>query len=190
MPAFEAMNSSRSNSLRVNAGRFAGDGCFASFDVDREVVEPQERAVAARSLRAPQHGTNPSDDLAWRERLRDVVVGAQIQADDAVRFLSAGGQHDDRHARDASQPREHLQPVDPREHEVEEHQPGLARVESLERLCAVLGGAHVEAVPLEVPARTSRTIGSSSTTSTCISITVSWWTSDVANSLPPAVRGW
>ena len=51
-----------------------------------------------RRLGAPQHGLDPRRELARRERLRHVVVGAHLEAGDAVGLLVARGQHHDRHA--------------------------------------------------------------------------------------------
>ena len=55
---------------------------------------------AARLLgRAPaQHGANARQHFLGRERLGDVVVGASVQAGDAVGLVAARGQHQDRHA--------------------------------------------------------------------------------------------
>ena len=46
--------------------------------------------------RAPQHRLDPGDQLARAERLGQVVVGAQFQAEDAVDLVVAGGEEDHR----------------------------------------------------------------------------------------------
>ena len=51
-----------------------------------------------RGLAAAQHGLDPRRQLARRERLHDVVVGADLEPGDAVGLLVARGQHQDRHA--------------------------------------------------------------------------------------------
>ena len=49
-------------------------------------------------LASPQDRPDPRHELARAERLDDVVVGAELEADDAVGLLAAGGEHDDRHS--------------------------------------------------------------------------------------------
>jgi hypothetical protein len=46
------------------------------------------------AVRAPQHGADARDHLGAGERLDDVVVGAQLEADDAVGLGPARGHHD------------------------------------------------------------------------------------------------
>ena len=49
-------------------------------------------------LRAPEERPDPGRQLAQAERLRDVVVGAELEPDDLVELAVLGGQHHDRHA--------------------------------------------------------------------------------------------
>ena len=51
---------------------------------------------------------------------RDVVDGAELEADDAVHVLASGSQHDDGHLAPAADPATHLEPVDAGEHHVEQ----------------------------------------------------------------------
>jgi hypothetical protein len=44
----------------------------------------------------PQDSADARGDLTGAERLHDVVVGAELEADDAIGLLTAGGEHDDR----------------------------------------------------------------------------------------------
>src|SRR3990170_115664 len=48
---------------------------------------------------APEHGVHAREQLARIEGLGQVVVGAHLQADDAVDVIALGGEHDDRGAR-------------------------------------------------------------------------------------------
>lgn len=61
---------------------------------------PGTRAGVGVRLGATPHGANSGQQLARPEWIRNVVVGAQIEADDAIGFLALGSQHDDRHRRD------------------------------------------------------------------------------------------
>ncbi len=56
------------------------------------------------------------------ERLRQVVVGADLEPDDLVDVLVARGEHQDRHVRVLAQPLADLDPVDVGEHQVEHDQ--------------------------------------------------------------------
>ena len=84
-----------------------------------------------------------------RERLGDVIVGAELEADDLVDLGVLGGEHDDRHRG--------LGPEDPAdldarqlgEHEVEEDEVGPLGPELRERRAPVGGGDGAIALQLE-----------------------------------------
>ena len=48
-----------------------------------------------RAAPAPQNRADAGEKLAWIERLGQIVVGADLKADDPIRFLAARGQHQD-----------------------------------------------------------------------------------------------
>jgi hypothetical protein len=74
---------------------------------------------------AAQDRLDPGDQLAGRERLGHVVVGAELEAEDPVGLLLPGRDHDDRHpAPPLAQRPGHLEPVHARQHQVEQDQPG------------------------------------------------------------------
>ena len=73
---------------------------------------------------APQYGPDPCEELAEAERLDDVVVCAELQADDPVDLLALGGDDDDRHVGAGAQQPADLGPVDVGEPEVEQHEIG------------------------------------------------------------------
>ena len=70
--------------------------CF----VRSTTIGPSRRIglAALAALRSPRHRAHPRHELVRAERLGDVVVGAELEAADAVRFFGARGQHDDGHA--------------------------------------------------------------------------------------------
>ena len=79
---------------------------------------------------APDDGLDPGDDLPGAERLRDVIVGAQFQPDDPVRLVPLGRQH--HHGGPGGRGvgpdlPEQVQPVHPREQDVEKDQFRLLR---------------------------------------------------------------
>ncbi|MNE63330.1 hypothetical protein D3C80_1586740 [compost metagenome] len=55
-----------------------------------------DRCLAIGRAGAAQYGLQACNQLAWRKRLGDVVIGADFQALDLVVFLAFGGEHDDR----------------------------------------------------------------------------------------------
>ena len=71
-----------------------------------------------------QHGVDPREQLGERERLGDVVVGAEPQRGDLVELVLARRQHDHRdQVVGGAQRGEHLQPVLPGQVDVEQDQP-------------------------------------------------------------------
>ena len=75
------------------------DTDLARGEVELELAE-LELDVAARATdttRSAQDGSHTCDELTRRERLDDVVVGTELQSDDAVGFVTVSAQHDHRH---------------------------------------------------------------------------------------------
>ena len=110
---------------------------FRLCQVDADAAEPRihprhiELDVGADSnhvgrgveaLGTAQHGAHSRDQLLRAERLGQVIVRAQLEPDQLVRLLGARGEHDDRHLTVASQGAGDVQPVEPREPEVEDDQ--------------------------------------------------------------------
>ena len=118
----------------------------------REVAVPDDRArdVLAVGRRAAKDRLHARDELARVERLRQVVVGADLEADDLVDVLVARGQHQDRHVGAAAQPPADLDPVDVGQHQVEDDQRRAAGPRLRQRVVAGRGHLHVVARVLEV----------------------------------------
>ena len=77
---------------------------------------------------------------ARTERLDQVVVGAQFEADDAVLHLAFGGQHDDGHVGIVADGAADALAWHAGKHEVEHHQVEVVLVEFFESLLAVSDG--------------------------------------------------
>src|SRR5690625_1974895 len=75
--------------------------------------------VKART-RAAQHGPYSGDEFPRAERLGDVVVGAHRQADEFVDLLYPRGEHDDVAVREGTHRTANLDPIDPRQPEIED----------------------------------------------------------------------
>ena len=106
------------------------------------------RTVGGR--RAAQHRPHARGELARRERLRHVVVGAELEPDDAVGLLAARRQQDHRERRAGADPAAELEPVRSREHHVEHDEVGRLLLEQLARAVAVVGLERRVALALEV----------------------------------------
>ena len=112
--------------------------------VQRQVGEAQ---ALGRGLDAAQQRAQPGEQLAQRERLDEVVVGAGIEARHAIVDRVARGEHQHRRAVAglAHAPAD-LEAVEVRHRDVEYHGVELSRRETVERLAAVLGEGHVVAL--------------------------------------------
>ena len=93
-----------------------------ALGIDHEpAAHHRRRAIAG--ARPTQHGAHARDDLLRREGLDDVVVGAELEPEDAVDLLASGREHHDRHRRRAgilAQPPAHVEPAELRQHQVEQ----------------------------------------------------------------------
>jgi hypothetical protein len=74
--------------------QLAGSSHLSGARVELQLVERQGVGPWAVRLGAAEHAPDPCDQLAWGERLRDVVVGAELETDDPVGLLPASRQHD------------------------------------------------------------------------------------------------
>ena len=106
--------------------------------------------------RAPQQHFDARHELAHRERLAQVVVGADLQSEHAIELVFARRDEDDRQRlRARAQPPAQLEAVDPRQADVENRQIGQRPLECVpraspigERLGAVAFAAQRKAASL------------------------------------------
>ena len=91
-----------------------------------------------------QHGEHPGADLARAERLGEVVVGADLQADEPVDLLGAGGQHHDVGVGGLPDAAAHLDAVEVGQVEVEGHQVGVELGDGGDGVAAVGAAVDVE----------------------------------------------
>ena len=94
------------------------------------------------SAGAADDGAQTGNKLLHAERLGQVVIGADLEADDAVDLLGLGGEHQDGDARGGAQASAQAQAVLAREHQVEHDEVGLVGLERLDRARAVVGLVH------------------------------------------------
>src|SRR5215510_11522017 len=117
--------------------------------VERQVGQPQHRGASLRA--APEQGAHSRQELLERERLGQVVVGAEIEPGHLVGHAVACGQHDDgRVHAGLARGLEDAKAVALGQHDVEHDQVvGIAREQELQGSVAVRGGLDGVALFLE-----------------------------------------
>jgi hypothetical protein len=126
--------------------------------VDHEVADLVDPAGAAAHAATPtragpaQQRAHPGHQLAGAVGLGEVVVGAEVEAEQQIVLGRAGGQHDDRDRRVDPQHPAHVEPVDLGQHEVEDDQVGDLAAGVLQGAAAVVDHRHGVALALEVHA--------------------------------------
>ena len=164
-PQTDASNSSRVNTRpgrfircaeQIELGRRHPDGCAVdehqpAVGVDEDRADLAYPLAVRHAGRAPEDRLDPGDQLAWAERLGQVVVGAQLQAEDAVDLVVAGGQEDDRcPIAVVAEPAADLEAVQAGQADVEHASDRAQPAGRGETGDAVGLGMHAEVVPREI----------------------------------------
>ena len=123
--------------MRSQRLALAFDRHFTGGEIDGQGAALELRLVAG--LGPPQHGTDAGQQLARVERLGDVVVRAQLESDDLVGVVPAGGDHDQGRVRVLADLARQREPVHARQHQIDEQDVEPLPRERLQRLPAVLG---------------------------------------------------
>ena len=118
-------------------------------DLDPAEVDERRRVASSAACSARRKIARiRAVELAQAERLGDVVVGAELEADHLVDLGVLGREHDDRHAGLGPDDPAHLDARQLRQHQVEQDEVRPLGAEQRERLAAVGGGDGP--VPLEL----------------------------------------
>ena len=114
--------------MAVVSTRLVRQPDLAGHDVDGQVaeVEGHRSVVAGRWPDPAQHGADPGGQLGRGEGLHDVVVGAELEAEDPVGLPAPGGDQDDRDVARAADGGQDVEAVLGGEHDVEDDEVGLA----------------------------------------------------------------
>src|SRR5450755_59525 len=131
--------------------RLAATTDLARRGVDLQIAEPPEGGgLIPIDAQPAQHRSHAGHQLAGRERLGDVVVGARGQAHDPVDLLDPRREHHDVSVAEAADLPARLDPVDPREHQVEHDHTRVELARELDRALAVAGGRDLEPLAREI----------------------------------------
>ena len=115
---------------------------------------------SSRARRNPaQGGTQPREELAHAERLRDVVVGARVERGDLVALGFARGEDHDRHLGPTAETGDHVETGDVGESEVEDDEIGAVAGRELQRDLAGTGRVDVVAAGAEVGDERAQDLG-------------------------------
>ena len=99
---------------------------------------------------SPQNRADPRQQFARAEGLRQIVVGAQFEPQDAVRFLARGAGHDHGRAVRVAQTPADRKPVLARQHEIQNDEVGLLLTHGQVHAAGVPRDADGIAVPRQI----------------------------------------
>jgi hypothetical protein len=123
-------------------------GDLARAGVQRHSIDLHASAVYL-VLGAPQDGSNARRQFARIERLRKIIVGSQLQADDAIDVFAARGQHQNRNAAGGAHALQNLESIQARQHNVQHDQVKAALLRCFERGMTFTDTFHGEALALQ-----------------------------------------
>ncbi|MNT42648.1 hypothetical protein D3C72_1790780 [compost metagenome] len=133
----------RARQLQVRAG----PGNASLFRPHRQLPHGQwreARRIVRRRLRAAQNGADAGRQLARRAWFCHVIVGAQLQAHDAVRIVAARRQHQDGQVAAGADAAQRFQAIHAWHHDVEDGDRVQARQRFGCTAFAVMHGAGIE----------------------------------------------
>jgi hypothetical protein len=69
-----------------------------------------------------KYGSDPGNQFVWVERLREIIIRADLQTHNPVNVLAPSGQHQNREAGFRANPPQNIKPVQARQHHVQNNQ--------------------------------------------------------------------
>jgi hypothetical protein len=136
-----------------------GEGHSGGVDCD---VSDFERAGRERALETAEHGFDAGDEFARAERLSDVVVGSDLEAEDAIGFAALGGEENYRDGSEAhglADGAAEFEAVFAGDHDIEHEERRTLALGVGDDVGAVGIDAHGEAIVLQVMANEAGNIG-------------------------------
>src|SRR5262249_58864762 len=119
-------------------------------EIDGPAVEPRglgarAAALGRQAVRAPQHRLDAGEKFTRIERLRHIVVGAQLDPDDAISLVRQRRQQDDRRIGGRAQLAAKREAVFSWHHDIEHDKVERAVLEQLAELAGASRGAYPRA---------------------------------------------
>ena len=112
--------------------------------INRQITSPEPtRWCFVCREHAPKRHSDPREELFGAKRLRDVIVGAEIEGRDLVRFTAARRQDNDRHRRFAANTTGDFSAFDVGQTQIQDNQIGRMRVHDLQGVTAASYDVHV-----------------------------------------------
>src|SRR5215831_2008230 len=131
-----------------------GAGHLTSAQVDLDLAK--RVTFLGNAVGTAEDSLDTGQQLADGERLGNIIVGTELQADNLVHFLTARRQHNHWHRRALGlKLLAHVQPTHFGHHHVENHEVGRVVKRASQALGSVARGEHFVAFVLEVVAQTS-----------------------------------
>ena len=116
---------------RSQLDRFTCPKDGASASVERNIAHRNRVAPPCVPLvrwrRAPENRADTSQQFTRIEWLREVVVGPDLEPDDSIDLAPTRGQHENWHPRTCADGAQGVEPVQRRQHDVENHDVEIAR---------------------------------------------------------------
>ena len=134
--------------VKLEAGQLdggVGNSDDAAFHVHAEAARARNDRgwFGVVVLCAAQNGLDARHQFADTERLDDVIVRAEFEADDAVNLLAARRNHDDRHVAGLAEFAAHVEAVHFGDHQVEQDQVGLEFPREAQGRAPIRGDLHI-----------------------------------------------
>ncbi len=133
--------------------RAVGHRDLPPLEVDDELAAGNARLRAGSGTRyVPEGNADTRKKLVDSERLRHVVVRAEIERVHLVGLAAARRENDDRSARVLADATDHLEAVAVGQVQVQDHEIGLPPFVAGDRVAGRLGGLHLKTVTAQVRA--------------------------------------
>jgi hypothetical protein len=124
--------------------------------VDLDVAGPEDLGAGGASSRPAEHRSHARHQLFGTEGFDQVVIGAELEADDPVGLLAPRREHDDGRARRATKLARDVEPVHARQAEIEHDQVGPVAPCARECGGSLAHHRHLESGDLEEIAQRAR----------------------------------
>ena len=120
------------------------------IQIDHQFVKRQPLGGVVGDLRPAEHRIDSGNELFHLEGLDDVIVGAHLQALDAVKDLAFGGEHDDGNLAGLPDLGAYCPAVHHRQHDVQQDQIRHLLLEFLNGFAAICGNPDVKALLYQI----------------------------------------